>query len=76
MDPLYWLTRGRGEDFLKQLRQNGYRFPAVAFSGFGSDDDISRTRAAGFYMHLTKPVHPEQLKAAIEEALREGASKR
>ena len=66
------LPDGRGEDLLQTLRKNGYKFPAVAVSGFGSEEDIARTRAAGFHAHLTKPVHPNRLKSAIEEALHEG----
>jgi signal transduction histidine kinase len=65
------LPDGRGEDLLQSLRQNGYKFPAVAVSGFGSEEDIARARAAGFHTHLTKPVHPDRLKSAIEEALLE-----
>jgi signal transduction histidine kinase len=65
------LPDGRGEDLLQSLRQNGYKFPAVALSGFGAEEDIARARAAGFHTHLTKPVHPDRLKSAIEEALLE-----
>ena len=28
----------------------------IALSGFGMDDDIARSQAAGFSEHLTKPV--------------------
>ena len=51
-------------------------FPAVAFSGFGSQEDTARTRAAGFHTHLTKPVHPNRLRSVIEEALHEGGARR
>lgn len=38
----------------------------VAFSGFGADDDVARSRAAGFQAHLVKPVDIEQLVAALQ----------
>ncbi|MES2569706.1 MAG: ATP-binding protein, partial [Verrucomicrobiota bacterium] len=41
----------------------------VAMSGFGSQDDIEKTREAGFEKHLTKPVGVEALKRALHEAL-------
>jgi CheY-like chemotaxis protein len=36
-------------------------------SGYGMEEDIARSRAAGFVQHLTKPVRFERLKQAIAE---------
>jgi CheY-like chemotaxis protein len=37
----------------------------IALSGYGQAEDQSRARDAGFTLHLTKPVTPERLHAAI-----------
>jgi signal transduction histidine kinase/CheY-like chemotaxis protein len=43
--------------------------PAIAVTGFGQEEDIARTRAAGFFAHLTKPVQIAQLIEATRAAL-------
>jgi len=37
----------------------------IAFTGYGSPDDLARSRAAGFDTHLVKPVEIESLLAAL-----------
>lgn len=39
--------------------------PAIALSGYGSEGDKSRSTAAGFSAHLTKPVTIERLSETI-----------
>lgn len=39
--------------------------PIVAVTGYGTDDDMSRAKAAGITRHLLKPVGPGQLLATI-----------
>ena len=48
----------------------GRRFPAmlVALTGYGQPHDAQRVRAAGFDMHLVKPVSAEQLNESIAES--------
>lgn len=41
--------------------------PAIAITGYTSDEDIARCRNAGFSAHLAKPVDFEQLEKAIKE---------
>ncbi len=38
---------------------------AVALSGFGREEDMRQTSAAGFELHLTKPITRAQLDDAI-----------
>jgi CheY-like chemotaxis protein len=38
----------------------------IALSGYGMDDDIRRSREAGFAEHITKPVSTSRLLAVIE----------
>ena len=43
----------------------GNRVRLVALTGYGTPDDRARALAAGFDMHLVKPVDPEALTAAL-----------
>jgi PAS domain S-box-containing protein len=56
------LPDGSGHDLMRRLGT----VPGIAMSGYGTREDIERSRAAGFQRHLTKPVDPEQLVEAIE----------
>jgi two-component system CheB/CheR fusion protein len=40
---------------------------ALAVSGYGTDDDLRRSRSAGFDRHLVKPIGLDELRAAIRE---------
>ena len=44
------------------------RMIGIAMSGFGAEDDRRRSREAGFFEHLTKPVSLDRLDAAIRRA--------
>jgi CheY-like chemotaxis protein len=50
---------------LRKLDSGGTRMRLIALSGYGSEDDIDEARAAGFDMHLTKPVLPGTLADAL-----------
>ncbi|HEY0323919.1 MAG TPA: PAS domain S-box protein [Pyrinomonadaceae bacterium] len=41
--------------------------PAVALTAYAGEDDRARSLAAGFQIHLAKPVDPEALIAAVEQ---------
>jgi CheY-like chemotaxis protein len=60
------LPDGSGLELLQRIRQMR-EVPALALSGFGMDEDIERSRDAGFSDHLTKPVSIDRLRAAIAE---------
>ena len=49
---------------MRQLRESR-PVPGIAMSGYGMNDDIHRSREAGFSEHLVKPIHVPQLIAAI-----------
>ncbi len=49
---------------------------AVAMSGYGSPEDHLKSKNAGFRHHLLKPVRPEQLDVALDQATRELAAVR
>jgi len=68
------LPDGSGEDLIRQLRANGHNLPGIALSGYGMQQDIERSRAAGFQVHLIKPVSPQQLQAAIDQLYKQTAN--
>ena len=61
------LPDGTGLDFIKAFREHS-DVPAVALTGFGTDEDVRRCLDAGFTSHLTKPVNFGQLEQLIEGA--------
>jgi len=44
----------------------------IALTGWGQEEDLQRTREAGFDEHLTKPVDPERLLARIIHSYPDG----
>ncbi|HKU00193.1 MAG TPA: response regulator [Paraburkholderia sp.] len=67
------LPDGSGIDFIRAFRKDSAA-PAIALTGFGTDDDVRRSLDAGFTAHLTKPVNFEQLERLIEETVTRRAS--
>jgi PAS domain S-box-containing protein len=61
------LPDGTGLDFIAAFREHS-NAPAVALTGFGTDEDVRRCLEAGFTSHLTKPVNFDQLEQLIESA--------
>jgi two-component system CheB/CheR fusion protein len=60
------LPDGSGLDLMRQLlHRAGRPIKAVALSGFGMDEDIRKSKDAGFAEHLTKPVSFPQLQEVI-----------
>lgn len=62
------LPDGSGLDLLARLREF-YCVPAVALSGYGMDEDMRRSREAGYDAHLTKPIDFPLLLAAVGRLL-------
>jgi CheY-like chemotaxis protein len=59
------LPDGSGLDLMKTLRDT-QGMKGIALSGFGTDEDVAASAAAGFSAHLTKPVDWDRLRAEIE----------
>jgi signal transduction histidine kinase/CheY-like chemotaxis protein/PAS domain-containing protein len=57
-----------GFEFLQRLRKIDGRqeVPVIAITGFGRNVDVNRTRAAGFYSHLTKPLSLQALTEVLQ----------
>jgi signal transduction histidine kinase/CheY-like chemotaxis protein len=59
------LPDGSGLDLMRRLRDH-HGMRGIAVSGFGMEEDRTRSLAAGFSEHLIKPVDFRSLRAAIE----------
>ena len=70
-----------GEDgyaLVSQIRrretEHGGFVPAIALTGFARAEDRTRILAAGFQAHVSKPLDPAELTAAIAAVVRRPAS--
>jgi len=60
------LPDGSGLDLMRDIARL-YHIKGIALSGFGTDEDIQRSQAAGFAAHLTKPVPIATLRQVIAQ---------
>ena len=58
-----------GFELARKLREmvSGESLRLIAVTGYGQENDRARTRAAGFDLHLVKPVELDEIVQAIEE---------
>jgi two-component system CheB/CheR fusion protein len=67
-----------GHSLMRRIRalgsEHGGNVPAMALSAMASDEDRRLSLAAGFQVHLAKPVDGEQLLAALDQLLPTTAS--
>lgn len=67
-----------GYELIKEIRSASTAriaaLPAAAVTACVRDDERDRALAAGFQMHLAKPVHPAALASAVTTLLRSGAA--
>jgi CheY-like chemotaxis protein len=57
-----------GLELMREVRDRfGDKVAAIALSGYGYEDDINKSMAAGFDKHVTKPVSFQRLENAIRE---------
>ena len=60
------LPDGNGWELVLRLRESGCcPKRAIAVSGWGSQEDLMRSHAAGFDEHLVKPFTPSALEATL-----------
>jgi CheY-like chemotaxis protein len=66
-----------GYSLLRRLRSSaprrGWDVPAAALTAHAAERDRRRALAAGFQMHIPKPVEPAALARALHELARTGA---
>jgi CheY-like chemotaxis protein len=64
------LPDGSGLDLMPELKSR-YGLKGIAVSGYGMEEDLNKSRRAGFSAHLVKPVDFRQLEAALHKVLAE-----
>jgi len=65
------LPDGTGYELMKRAREMR-PVPGIAMSGFGMEEDITKSREAGFAEHLVKPVEAAQIDETIRRLLKSG----
>jgi len=61
------LPDGSGLDLIRQVVAEKGPVPSIALTGYGMDEDIRRSRDAGFTLHMTKPIDFTKLVAMIRQ---------
>ena len=65
-----------GYSLIRRLRERGAAaggtIPAIAVTGYATAEDRRRVLAAGFQLHLAKPIDPTALCASIANVVRKG----
>jgi len=56
---------GSGYELIRRLRDSGCNAPAIAITGRASVENHARSLAAGFQIHMTKPIEPHDLVVSI-----------
>jgi signal transduction histidine kinase/ActR/RegA family two-component response regulator len=67
------LPDGLGYDLMKRVKSQ-YGIRGIVLSGYGMDSDVQRSKEAGFFEHLTKPIDMDTLEAAIARATAQPAT--
>jgi len=65
------LPDGSGLELMQRLKAQHLVPTGIALSGYGMEEDLRRSREAGFASHLVKPVKFEQLQQAIAALISE-----
>jgi PAS domain S-box-containing protein len=60
------LPDGSGFDVVAQTRAKR-PIKAIALTGFGTEDDVRRSKEAGFDFHLVKPVNFQELQRVLDQ---------
>ena len=50
-----------------QVRERGGRIPAAALTAYAREEDRKRALAAGYQMHVAKPVGPTELVTTVAD---------
>ena len=66
------LPDGNGYELMRDLRAR-QRLKGIALTGYGMDYDVVRSEAAGFVVHLTKPITVQALDRALAEVAEDSA---
>ncbi len=65
----YRMPGATGLELLSQMERDGYDVPLVMVTGYGSIEHAVASIKAGAVDYITKPVRPQQLQLAVDQAL-------
>jgi DNA-binding NtrC family response regulator len=65
----YRMPKHTGVELIKLLEKEGYRLPVIIMTGYSSIEHAVMSIKAGAIDYLTKPVRPETLEIAVNQAL-------
>ena len=58
-----------GYQFIREVRKlsasDGGRTPAIALTAFARSEDRTRAMLAGYQVHISKPIEPQELIATV-----------
>jgi signal transduction histidine kinase len=60
------LPDGTGLELMREI-QRQRPVPGIALSGYGMEEDLRKTKEAGFVAHLVKPVNIDQLRQLLQK---------
>jgi PAS domain S-box-containing protein len=63
------LPDGTGVDLMREMRERSPDLKGIALTGYGMESDLSKTKSAGFDLHLIKPVRIQSLELALAQLL-------
>jgi CheY-like chemotaxis protein len=66
------LPDGSGLDVMREVASR-WGLKGIALSGYGMEEDLRKSREAGFEKHLIKPVNIQTLDSAIRQVTGEGS---
>jgi CheY-like chemotaxis protein len=61
------LPDGSGYEVAAQARAKG-QIKTIALTGFGTEQDVQRSKEAGFDFHLVKPINFQELQSVLEQS--------
>jgi len=67
------LPDGSGLEMMRQVVARRGPVPAIALTGYGMEEDVQRSREAGFTAHMTKPIDFTKLQSMIRQVAPYGA---
>jgi len=62
------LPDGSGYEVAAQARASG-GIKTIALTGFGTEQDVQRSKEAGFDFHLVKPINFQELQTVLDQSL-------
>ena len=65
----YRMPGATGLELLSQMEREGFEVPLVMVTGYGSIEHAVASIKAGAVDYITKPVRPQQLQLAVDQAL-------